>query len=72
MPFEPPASREEAAPQPNIIQTFSDALRDTETIREKLRGIMNANDRHGDLQVALSALKRLETGIRTLIAAEEV
>jgi hypothetical protein len=64
-----------ATPQPahrvNVIGCYADALRDVETAREKLRALLVADDRHGDLQVALSATRRLEANIQQLIEAEE-
>lgn len=57
--------------QPNVMQAFTDALRDAELIREKLRNLVNSGSRHGDLQVTLSALRRAEDSVRLLIEAEE-
>lgn len=55
----------------NIILTLSEVLRDTETLREKMRGLLVTDSRHGDLQVALSCARRIEAGIQVLIEAEE-
>lgn len=55
----------------NAIQAYSDALRDTELVRERLRNLLNSANRHGDLQVALSAAERLRGSIQLLIDTEE-
>ena len=57
--------------QPNVMETFANALRDVETIREKLRGLVNSGSRHGDLQVARSAAIRIQESLSILIDAEE-
>ena len=59
------------ATQINVMECFSGALRDTELAREKLRELVNSGSRHGDLQVALSAARRLEASLSKLIEAEE-
>jgi hypothetical protein len=60
------------APRVNALESFSSALRDAETIREKLRGLVVSDGRHGDLQTALSAARELEGHLLELIEAEEV
>lgn len=67
-----PAKQADPKPQPNIMQCFGDALRDAELMREKLRGLVSSHARHGDLQVALSAAKRVEEALKVLISAEEL
>lgn len=74
LPFDPPQSKAEPQPAPvqaNALQSFGDALRDTELVRNKLRGLIASDSRHGDLQITLSALRRIEDAVRVLIAAEE-
>lgn len=78
LPFEPPKASMEseaqspaATPRPNALQSYASALRDAETLRDKLRGLVSSDSRHGDLQVSLSALRRIEEAVRALIAAEE-
>jgi hypothetical protein len=72
--FPPPreACRQEVAAKVNVLEAFSSALRDAETIRELLRGLILSNGRHGDLQSALSATRQLERSLVLLIEAEEV
>ena len=55
----------------NAIEVFGSALRDIEIVREKLRGLVASYERHGDLQVALSACRRIEHDLTVLILAEE-
>jgi hypothetical protein len=56
-----------------VIGCYADALGDVETAREKLKALLaaDAEDRHGDLQVVLSAVRRLEANVQRLIEAEE-
>lgn len=54
----------------NMMECFASALRDIEITREKLRDLVNSGSRHGDLQVALSAARRLEASLQALINAE--
>ncbi len=59
------------AHQINVMETFSSSLRDVELVLEKLLEFVNSGNRHGDLQVALSAARRLEASLSALIDAEE-
>lgn len=61
----------EPAPETNILEVFANAHRDTELIRERLRGLLTTQSRHGDLQAAYSAVKRLADNIQILIEHEE-
>jgi hypothetical protein len=69
----PPAAEPAATVQaaPNVFETFAAALRDTELMREKLRGLIVSENRHGDLQAVLSAARRVESSVQALIEAEE-
>jgi hypothetical protein len=60
-----------AAEKVNILECFSSALQNSETIRELLRGLVVSSGRHGDLQAALSAARELEARLLALIEAEE-
>jgi hypothetical protein len=55
----------------NILETYSAALRDVELMREKLRGLIVSETRHGDLQIVLSAARRVEELAQALVEAEE-
>lgn len=55
----------------SVLGALQCALEETELAREKLRGILLSEERHGDLQVALSAVRRLEAAVQRLIEAEE-
>ena len=55
----------------NVIEQFADALRDSELIRSRLRGLLTSDSRHGDLQASLSAALRLADKLRALIENEE-
>jgi hypothetical protein len=55
----------------NAIAELSSALREVETVRVKLRGMLVTDNRHGDLFVCLGAVRRLETAIQALIEVEE-
>lgn len=55
----------------NILEVFANAHRDTELIRERLRGLLTTTSRHGDLQAAYSAVRRLAENIQILIEHEE-
>jgi hypothetical protein len=59
-------------PQRNssILQVHSEARADAELIFKKLKDLDRHNV-HGDLRVCLSAVKRLEEGIRILVGEEE-
>jgi hypothetical protein len=57
--------------KPSVLETYSSALRDAELMREKLRGLIVSDNRHGDLQAILSAARRVEDTVQTLIDAEE-
>lgn len=59
------------AAETNILEVFANANRDTELIRERLRGLLTTTSRHGDLQAALSAVRRLAENIQILIEHEE-
>ena len=58
-------------PAANALEVFANAHRDVETIREKLRGLLTSDSRHGDLQAVLSATLRLAEHVKTLIEFEE-
>jgi hypothetical protein len=61
-------------PQPRVavLDLLIGALQDAHLISRTLDGLLKVGgDRHGDLQVALSALRRLEGHVVALIAAEE-
>jgi hypothetical protein len=60
-----------AEPGVNAIAQLADALREVETVRVKLRGMLVTDNRHGDLFVCLGAVRRLETAIQALIEVEE-
>ena len=49
-----------APPPSNLLEIYSAALRDAALINEKLQELLASTDRHGDLQVTLSAARRLE------------
>lgn len=66
-----PARQPEAAHSVPHLQTYASALADVELVRDQLRRLLTSENRHGDLQVALSALKRLQPAIQILIDAEE-
>jgi len=66
-----PPAQESAARQPNVLATFASALADVELVRKKLRDLLVADDRHGDLQVVLSAVHRVQDAVQALIRAEE-
>lgn len=74
-PEQPARRRREPEAKPaaetNILEVFANANRDTELIRERLRGLLTTPSRHGDLQTALSAVKRLADNIQILIEHEE-
>ena len=55
----------------NAIAELADALREVETVRVKLRGMLVTENRHGDLFVCLGATRRLESAIQALIEVEE-
>jgi hypothetical protein len=57
--------------RPNPLQALADAQRDAELVREKLRGLLTTETRHGDLQVTLSALRRCLENVQVLIEVEE-
>ncbi len=63
-----------AAPEsaPNVLESFRDALSESDLIHKRLRSLLVSADRHGDLQVILSACLRLERPVRALIQSEEV
>jgi hypothetical protein len=63
--------RKAAEPGVNAIAELSNALREVETVRVKLRGMLVTDNRHGDLFVCLGAVRRLETAIQALIEVEE-
>lgn len=65
-----PAAKPKAEPV-NIMECFGNALRDVELARERLRSLITSANRHGDLQVCLSAAKRLQDSLTALIEAEE-
>ncbi len=65
---EPPARPSE---QTKVLDCFAGSLRDVEQIREKLRALLVSENRHGDLQAALSATRRLESSLLELIRTEE-
>ena len=72
----PGPPKQEPAPEPkakelNILEVFANAHRDVELIREKLRGLLTSGTRHGDLQVSVSAAKRLQEQLNILIEHEE-
>lgn len=56
---------------PNSLGNYASALREVELIRERLRGLVISENRHGDLQIILSAGRRLEESVLALIEAEE-
>ena len=66
-----PGHFETRAKEVNILEVFANAHRDVELIREKLRGLLTSSTRHGDLQVSISATKRLEEYLGVLIEHEE-
>ena len=67
----PPGRENRAAEVPNVLGTFAAALSDAELIREKLRKLLLTDNRHGELQIVLSAARRVEQNVLALIAAEE-
>lgn len=71
-PAKAPSPATEAKPDvPNILEVFAEALRDVELVRSRLRGLLTTDSRHGDLQAALSATRRVEEKLQTLIDHEE-
>jgi hypothetical protein len=67
----PPGRENRASEVPNVLGTFAAALSDAELVREKLRKLLLTDNRHGELQIVLSAARRVEQSVLALIAAEE-
>ena len=66
------ASKIAPAPQINVLDVLGQAQTEAHLVATKLAGLVKAgNGRHGDLQVTLSALRRLDPLVAALIAAEE-
>ena len=53
------------------LEWLSAAVRDVDLARGMIRGLLRSANRHGDLQVALSAARRLQTALESLIEGEE-
>jgi hypothetical protein len=71
-PGRPPAIKIASSPQLNVLDVLAQAQAEAHLVAAKLSGLVKAGSgRHGDLQVTLSALRRLEPLITALIAAEE-
>ena len=63
---------EPVKPRVNVMEIFSSALADVEIARDKVRALVNSDNRHGDLQIALMAARRFAASLEALIAAGEV
>ena len=60
-----------AAQAVNQLELYANALRDAETVRNMLRGLVVSGTRHGDLHVARSASLRIAESLKHMIDAEE-
>lgn len=65
---ERPVNRKEPA---NLIETYSEVMREAALILKLLGGLLISANRHGDLQVVLTASKRLQKYVQELLEAEE-
>jgi hypothetical protein len=65
------AREEEPATAVNVLEVYANCVRDVSTASDKLRKLLLSENRHGDLQVSLSALRRATTAVEALIAIEE-
>jgi hypothetical protein len=59
------------APAVNVLAALATAQRASDLVRQKLKGLLASDNRHGDLQVALSATRRLGEALSILIDGEE-
>lgn len=54
------------------IAAWRAGLRDIDLARDKYRALLESNGRHGDLQVAMGALRRALESTYALLSVEEV
>lgn len=55
----------------NVLQVYGETIGHLRVASSKINKLVGSDNRHGDLQVALSALRNAELCVRTLIAIEE-
>lgn len=54
-----------------VLGALAAAVADAQLVSNKLKALVGSATRHGDLQVALSAVRRIEGSLLVLIEAEE-
>jgi hypothetical protein len=55
----------------NPYESYRDAAIDSKLVSEKLKSLLTSENRHGDLQVMLSATGRIAANLRAMLQVEE-
>ena len=56
----------------NPLHAYAEALYDSDLVHRKLKALVVAPDRYGELQVMRSAVRRIELNLTAMIEAEEL